>query len=477
MLRMSEDQKASAGISAGQKRAIWVVALIVLYFVIISLPTPNGLTPEGQKALALMVVAVISWITEVVPLAISSLFLVFLQHVIGIMDMGTAVANFINPTLLFVLASFFLAFALEASGLGKRISMKLTVLSGGSPKKVIFYLMAATGVISAFISDVPATAAFFSIGMVLLEKNKCKVGFSNFGKAMMIGIPFAALIGGAATPAGSSLNVLAISLLKSTTNIDLMFTQWSAIGIPFVIVTLPLSWLIINWIFPPELDRLVGIEDIQKEYQALGPLSAKELKFIVIAILLLITWFTEPYHKIPLPVSATIGAALFFLPGIDLLNWNTSKNKIGWDIILLIGAASSLGKTLWEAGTASWLAQTALSGIEGASLITVILFVVVFTILIHLLVPINPAIVSIMVPSLAAFSVSIGMTPALLIIPMAFTVHAAFLLPLDPVPLITYASGHYKMTDFFKAGWPTCILWTVIVTAAMMLLARPMGLL
>ncbi|BAF59718.1 MAG: DASS family sodium-coupled anion symporter [Pelotomaculum sp.] len=474
---LSMDAKNNGnGMSITTKRIVWVIALLAIYFILANLPSPAGLKPEGQKAIALMIVVVIAWITEVVPIAIASLFFLFIQHIIGISPQANAVANFANPTLLFVLASFFLAIALNMSGLSQRISMKLTILSGGSPKKALFYLMAATALISTVISDVPACAAFFPIGLALLEKNNCKVGSSNFGKAMMIGIPFASLIGGVATPAGSSLNVLTLSLLKSTVNIDISFVQWSSVGIPFVIVTVPLTWLLLTWIFRPEIDRLVGIEDIEKDYQALGPMSAKEIKFLVIFVLLLITWFTEPYHKIPLPVSTTIGAALFFLPGIDLLTWENSKHKIGWDTILLIGAASSLGTTLWKSGAATWVAESVLRGIQGASPLVVVLIVVIFTILIHLLVPVNPAIVSIMVPSLAAFAASAGMSPALLIIPMGFTVSAAFLLPLDPVPLITYPSGYYKMPDYFRAGWPASVLWTIIMVAAMLLLARPMGL-
>ncbi|BAF59723.1 MAG: DASS family sodium-coupled anion symporter [Pelotomaculum sp.] len=469
-------EKKIETISVTTKRIVWVIALLLIYFVLANLPAPAGLKPEGQKAIALMVVVVIAWITEVIPIAIASLFFVFMQHVTGVSPQGTAVANFATPTLLFVVASFFMANALNMSGLSQRISMKLTILSGGNPKKALFYIMVATALISSVISDVPACAAFFPIGMALLEKNNCRLGSSNLGRAMMIGIPFSSLIGGVATPAGSSLNVLSLSLLKSTSNIEISFTQWSAIGIPVVIVTIPIVWKILTMIFPPEIERLAGIEDIHKEYAALGPVSAKEIKFLVIFAMMLITWFTEPYHKIPLPVSATIGAAFFFLPGIDLLTWENTKQRIGWDTILLIGAANSLGTSLWQSGAATWLAESALRGIQGASPLMVILFVVVFTILIHLLVPVNAAIVSIMVPTLASLAVGIGISPAFLIIPMGFTVSAAFLLPLDPVPLITYASGHYKMTDYFKTGWPTCIFWTVIVTAAMLLLARPMGL-
>ena len=464
------------GMSPVTKKGIWLIASFIIYFIITALPVPEGLTPVGLKSIALMVVAVIAWIVEIIPIAVSSLVLLFLQHIIGTEKMGPAVQNFASPTVLFVLSSFFLAAALSASGLSKRISMKITMMSGGNPQKAIFFLMAATAFLSTCISDVPAAAAFAPIGLALLDKNNCKLGSSNFAKAMMIGIPFASLIGGVATPAGSSLNVLSLSLLKSTSQIDIGFAQWAAVGIPVVIVTIPFAWKIITMVFPPEMDKLVGMEDVHKEYKELGPISKNEIKFMVIMALMLITWFTETIHKTPLPISATLGAALFFMPGINLLTWDTAKNRVGWDTILLIGAASSLGTTLWNSGAATWLATSALSGIQGASSLVVILFVVVFTILIHLLVPVNPAIVSVMVPTLAAFAVTLGMNPAFLVIPMGFTVSAAFLLPLDPVPLITYSSGHYKMGDYFKAGVPVCVLWTIVMTIAMMVLARPLGL-
>lgn len=469
-------EKANTGMSATKKRAIWIIALLVIYFIVSSLPVSGTLTPEGLKAIALMIVVVICWITEAIPIAIASILFMFLQHIIGVMAMGPAVQNFATPTVIFVLSSFFLAFALAESGFSKRISMKLTVLSAGSPTKAIFYLMAATAILSTVISDVPATAAFFPIGLALIEKNNCKFGTSNFAKAMLIGIPFAALIGGVATPAGSSLNVLSLSLLKSAANIDVSFLTWSAIGIPVVIIMTPIAWFLMTKIFPSEIDKLVGIEDIEKEYAALGGMSAKEKKFITIFVLLLITWFTESIHKVPLPISTTIGAAVFFLPGIDLLTWNGTKNRIGWDTILLIGAANSLGTTLWKTGAAPWIAESVLGGLTSASAFTVILVVVIFTVLIHLLVPVNPAIVSILVPTLAALATTAGLNPAFLVVPMGFTVSAAFLLPLDPVPLITYQANYYKMSDYFKAGWPVSIAWTIIITAAMLILARPMGL-
>lgn len=479
-------EKAAAGMSAVvKKRAIWFIALIVIYFIISSLPANGtveadgkiiGLTPIGLKSIALMVVAVICWITEVIPIAIASILFMFLQHIIGVMPMPTAVANFATPTVIFVLASFFLAFALSESGLSKRISTGLTVLSKGSPTAVVFYLMVGTAFISMFISDVPACAAFFPIGLAMIEKNGCKIGESNFAKAVLIGIPFAALIGGVGTPAGSSLNVLTLSLLQSSANVVVSFSQWATLGIPVVIIITPLVWLALTKLFKPEIDKLVGIEDVKKEYDALGPINKQEIKFIVIFVLLLITWFTESIHKVPLPISSTIGAAVFFLPGIDLLTWGGTKNRIGWDAILLIGAANTLGTTLWKTGAAPWIADSVLGGLTSASSITLILAVVVFTVVIHLLVPVNPAIVSILVPTLCALAVAGGLNPAALAVPMGFTVSAAFLLPLDPVPLITYQAGYYSMGDYFKAGVPASIIWIIVMTVALFVLGGPIGL-
>ncbi len=470
------EKKGTELTSKNIKKLIALLALVVAYFLLAGLPCPNGLNAEGQKAIALMIVVVIAWITEIIPIAISSLLFVFLQHIIGISPQSTAVANFATPTLLFVLASFFLAVALDASGLSRRMSLKLTALSEGSPPKVLLYLMTATAFVSAFISDVPACATFFTIALALLKKNNCSFRTSNFAKLLMIGIPFASLIGGVATPAGSSLNVLTLSLLKSTSNISVNFNQWAAIGIPVVIITIPLVWKLLLWIYPPEIDVLTGMDEIAEEYSRLGKLSPSEVKFIGVLAVLLIAWFTEPIHKLPLPVTTTICSVLFFLPGIDLLNWEFTKNKIGWDTILLIGASNSLGTILWKSGAANWLAEVTLKSVNMSTPLIIVLAVIVFTILVHLLVPVNAAIVSIMVPTLASVAAAMGINPAFLVVPMGFTVSAAFLLPLDPVPLITYSSGYYNMKDYLKAGWPVCIIWSVIMTAAMLVIARPLGL-
>lgn len=462
--------------SVTNKRIMWLVITFAVYFLIVAMPTPAGLTPEGKKAIALMVCAVISWCTLWVPIAMSSLLFVFIQHIVGVAKMGVAIQNFATATLLFVIASFLLAIALAESGLSKRISLYLTMVSKGNPTKAVFLILCATAAVSTVISDPPVAAAFTPICLEIINRNNLEKGKSNMAKVMLIGVTLAALMGGVATPAGSSVNVLALSLLKEAAGIEISFGQWAALGIPFVLIATPLMIKGILMVFPPEIKEMVGMDEVAQEYKSLGALTSKEKKFIVIMLIMLVTWFTESIHKIPLPASATIGAVLFYLPGVDLLTWDNSKAKIGWDTILLIGASSSLGTALVATKAAPWMADLVFSGIKNSGMVIVLLVVILFTIAIHLLVPVAPAIVSIMAPTLAAFAVASGMSPALLIVPMGFCASASYVLPLDPVALITFNQGHYSMGEFFKLGMVGSVVWTIFMLLAMMFIGPMVGI-
>lgn len=477
--------------SKDKKKIFWLVFAIAVYFIVVKLPLSTPLPaeqinamksageviplqPSGQKALAIMFVAVIAWVTDIMPIAISSLVVVFLQVVVGTATTGSAVANFATPTFLFVLSSFFLANAMLASGFSNRLSLKLTIASKGSPTRALLYIILVAGCVSMVISDVPVAAAFFPIGLALVEKNNCGGGKSNFAKAMMIGIPFAALIGGIGTPAGSSLNVQALGLMQSSAGMTISFAKWAILGVPAALILLVVSWMILIVVFKPEISKLEGLDDMDVELKELGSMKPNEVKWVAIMIFLIVIWLTEGYHHLPIPVSTTLGAALFFLPGFGFLDWKTQK--IGWEVLILIGAATSLGTTFYQSGAAAWMANLTLGGLVGASPIIILAVVIVFTIVIHLLVPTNPAIVSILVPTLAAFAADSGINPMLLIVPMALTVSAAFLLPLDPVPLITYNGGHYTFGDFFKAGLPMSIAWLIVILLMTMILGKPLGM-
>ena len=464
--------------SATQKRGAWLIAIIVIYFAMTMGSPPAGMTPEGQKAIALMLCAVISWIFVPIPVAISSLFFVFALPLVKLDGMGPALQKFADPTVFFIIASFMFAIAMGESGISKRISLKIALIADGSPTKSIMYIMCAAGLVSTVISDPPVAAAFTPIALELINRSNCEKGKSNFAKALLIGVSMAALIGGVGTPAGSSINVMALQQLEKFADIKISFLQWTLMGLPFIIIVTPLTAMALTWTFRPEIKVVPGIEDIRKEYQELGALKPKEVKFLALMALLVVVWLTQTFHGYPVPLTATVGAVLFFIPGIDLLTWDTAKNRMGWDIIFLVGTASALAAALFNTGAAEWMAKMSLSGIQGSSEIVVLTVITVFTILVHFIIPVSPSIVAVMVPALAAFAAAAtgNISAALLVVPVGFSASAAFTLPIDPVALITYSHGHYSMGDYFKGGIGASIIWTIFMVLFMYFLAGPIGI-
>ena len=246
---------------------------------------------------------------------------------------------------------------------------------------------------------------------------------------------------------------------------------------PFVIIVIPLTATVLTMIYPPEVKELPGIEDVKEEYRKLGGMTQKEIKFLSIMAFLLVIWLTDGIHGLPLPLTATLGACLFFIPGVDLLTWDNTKDKLSWDIILLSGAACSLAAALGKTGAAYWLATISLSGIQNSSVIIILTMIVVFTIFVHFVLPVSLAIVAVMVPTLVAFAATMPGNPAaLLVIPMGFSASAAYTLPIDPVAMITYVHGYYTMGDFFKAGIGAGVVWTIFLVLTMYFIGGLVGI-
>lgn len=435
---------------------------VVIYIGLSNMPTPQGLTPNGQKALALMIVAVISWIFEVIPIGISAALFAMLMGILGIIPQKDAMASFMIPTVFFIMSAFIIARGFIDTGLGNRISLYVSTLFGTKAEKVLLSFMLPTAIISTVLADIPTAVIFSSMAYTLLKKNDCTPGKSNFGRSVMMGIPIAAAIGGIGTPAGSGLNVLALSLLKSSANVEINFLQWTLIGFPMSIILTLVSWYIIKKMVPSEFENVKGLDDVKKELKNLGGLTLGEKKFIAIFSVTLILWVTQPWNKIDTAVVAIVTATLFFLPGIELCTWEKAKSTVSWDVLLLVGASSSLASALTATKAAPWLANTFLGGLTGLGIVMLLLIVSAFGVFSHLIIPVGNAVLAVAIPVIAVVAAKVGVNPGILTIPIAFTASCVFLIPLDPIPLTTYNYGYWKFSDMAKPGVIISLIWIVL---------------
>jgi len=177
---------------------------------------PRVLSKAGRGLAAIFIAALVLWSTEAIPIALTSLLMVVLPPILKVVtSISGAAVGYTSPVVFFVIGAYCIAFAVVQSGAGQRFALWLFTRSGTNSKRAVFSSMVGTAAISALVSDVPACAIFMALSLPILTKINAQPGSSKMGKAMMIGIPIAALIGGVATPAGSSINLLGIDLLHT----------------------------------------------------------------------------------------------------------------------------------------------------------------------------------------------------------------------------------------------------------------------
>ena len=405
-----------------QKEIFGILTAVLVAGIVLLLPTPAGLPPAGQRMAAIFLAVLVLLVTEAIPVAVTSLLMLIFQPIFGVAPLPEAFTNFINPAFFFVLVMFVIAFAFGSTGLAKRFAYWLIAKAGTESKRVVWVFVIGTGLLSTIISDIPCCAIFMTIALDLFAKLKITPGQSSFAKSLMIGIPMGALIGGVGTPAGSSVNVLGLFLIQQHGKVSVPFLLWMAIGIPMVIILLPLTAWVLTRVFPPEFSSIGELSDIKAEQAQLGKISVSEKKVLSVMAGMLALWIAGTWIRSLDTVLVGIGgAALFFLPGMKLFSWKQAERATGWEILLMGGGISSIGAASAKTGLAKWIVDAALGGLHDWNVVWIIALISLFTVVIHLVLPVSPVINVVLVPPVALLAIASGHHPALYCLPVVFT--------------------------------------------------------
>jgi sodium-dependent dicarboxylate transporter 2/3/5 len=272
------------------------------------------------------------------------------------------------------------------------------------------------------------------------------------GRAFMIAIPVASMIGGMMTPAGSSINLIAISQLELYAGTDVSFVQWMAAGIPMSIVLIPLAWLLAMKVYRPvpvsreKIREFIGkmSEDIPEK------MGAKEKKVVVIVGVMLALWIASSWvSQINVMVVAILGCCVMFLPGIEVLDVDTFLRENSWDAFFLVGTVLSISSAMINNGVSECIAGLIPSLQVSTPVLIAFVAVLIFVSLI--IIPVATSLIPILATTLITVAVNAGVSPALIMMTAAICACNCYLLPLDTVPLITYSKGYYRMTDMAKS--------------------------
>jgi len=497
------------------RRHVGLVLALVLFVFFLAVKPIHGEDPAATASLnrmtAVALLMAVLWITQAIPIPATALLPLALFPLLGLMDSATLAPIYMNDNIFLFVGGFLIAIALERWQLARRIALSIVLVFGSSPRGLILGFMVATAFLSMWISNTATTMMMFPIGLsvILLAKElgRTRVGLTSesagravslgaFPAALMLSIAYAANIGGIATKIGTPPNIVFFGFFQEQfpNAPQPTFTAWMTLGLPFSIVFLAITWLVLTR-FVFRLGKLnigAGQGFIRDELSKMGPMTASERQVLAVFAITALLWITRaPIEEIGFPgwvrglglvrtvggktielvrdggVSITMALTLFLLPsgkqrGERLLD-ATAFQKIPWGIVLLFGGGFALAGGMTSSGLSTWLGYQLepLGGLWPPGIVACVSGMLTFLTELTS----NTATTNMVLPVLKGVSIGANIHPLLLMIPATISASCAFMLPVATPPnAIVFGSGHIPLGKMIRAGLVLNLIGIVLVT-------------
>jgi len=422
---------------------------------VLVLPTPEGLSETGHRALALFIFTGSILALEPAPLPIAALLVPVMQIALGIDTVNNAFAPFGTPVVFLILGSLFLAEALRKHGLTRRLALYAILLSKGRFEYLLLGLMLITGGLSMFVLNTATAAVLIPVAITIAQQLPRPEDGRKALIVLMLAIGYSSSVGAIATMMGSGENAIASGLLAQDSAFG--FVDWMKYGLPVVLLLLPMIWLLLPRIF--KLPRLtIDTQPAAQEIERLGRLSNPEREIIVVLLLSVSLWVTgaslETFFQLPPTIlsSAVVAiGAVALLSLEEIINWNDLRG-VNWGIFFVIGAGLTLGDALTKTGASLWFANLLAPTLEQLpymfSLAVLILLAFALTQFMN-----NVPLGAILTPVLITLAQATGIDPVRLVIPTIFAVALSFTLPSGSARMTLIAvTGAVEGKDMIRSG-------------------------
>ncbi len=445
-----------------------------------------GLGAPAAWTAAVTALCAVWWVTEPVPVPVTSLVPFALLPLTGVLDHKAVAESYGHTLILLLLGGFMLSVAIERAGAHRRMAVALVRLVGRRGQRgLVLGFMLATALSSMWISNTATTLMMLPVAAAVLEQAEARGQREGLRRPLMLGIAYSASIGGLGTPVGTPPNVIFLGVYKEMTGAAMSFLEWMAIGVPVVVVLLPLAWL---WL-TRGLPKQAGSFDLPHP----GPWRSREARVLVVGALTALAWITRtaPFGGWTAQVGApgvgdstiALGAVvlLFLLPsgepgtddrpGPRLLSWDEAR-LIPWGLLLLFGGGIAIARAFDASGLASACGRFLAEDLGVASWPVVVMTAALALVVTFLTeVTSNTATTTLLMPVLAAAGLAAGIDPALLMIPATLSASCAFMLPVATAPnAIIYGSGEVSTAEMAREGVGVNVLGAVVITVACVVL-------
>ncbi len=443
---------------------------LVMFFV-----RPAGMSDEARMVLASTLWIATWWITEAIPIPVTSLLPLVLFPLTNSMKVQDVGKSFGDPIIFLYLGGFMIAVAIEKWGLHRRIALNTILHTGTNSRHIILGFMIATAFVSMWISNTATAVMMLPIGMAIISQLSHDQRPKEFSKALMLSIAYAASIGGMATLIGTPTNLVFAGIVRETYQTEITFLQWMVVGLPVSIVLLVISWIYLTR-FGFKLEGgsvLGGREEIRGMLRSLGKISFEEKVVGIVFSVTALCWMLRSFILTKLipgiddSVIAIAAAMLLFvipsrsMKGTKLIDWKDAAN-IPWGIILLFGGGLAIASGFQSSGLANWIGNQ-MTLMQGIPLLVLIAILVASVTLLSEIAS-NVATAAMILPILVALAAAIGIHPYILMVAATLAASCGFMLPVATPPnAVVFGSGYLSIRDMMKAGvWMDVICITVL---------------
>jgi len=465
---------------------------VLVFLLLYLMPTPSGLTLEGQAAIACFAAALVWWITEPFPNYATSLLLMGLltffngwteDKILGVLGLEVIWLNIL---------AFILCSTLVKTSLAKRIALWIGVKFGHNSLLILLAFIALHLFLTPFIPSTAARTVMVLPVMLVIAQvyGSTAKERNNFGINLFMQNLQGISIFSSGFITGSTCNIVAAAFIFEMGGSRVYYSDWMLGMLPIVIIVMLISWYIgPKFLFKiepedrkPKLEG--GIEYLRQQLQAMGKITPKEIKSAALFLMVLFLWSTDRFHlgwfgfEISAVMAALIGAVIAFIPKVGLLKWNDAD--IPWHVMMFSAGAYAGGLALFSTGAARWAVGSLFDAIglqAGVSFWLVYLIVITFSMYAHLFFTSKTMRSIIMIPIIIAIAQQLGFDPISLALPAAFTLTWVVTLPTNAKPnLILYSTGQFSISDNLKYGLTVVTIGVVVMFVAGFTWFRWMGI-
>ena len=420
---------------------------------------------------AITVICAVWWIFEPIPIPATSLIPLATLPIIGVLTPAQVGESYGSPLVLRRLGGFILSTAMEKSGAHRRVALGMVNLFGGtSSRRLVFGFMAAAAVLSMWISNTATTLMLLPVALAVIERSDD----DNLAIPLLLGIAYAASVGGIGTPIGTPPNLVFREIYWENTGIEIGFLTWMSWGVPVVLIFVPIIAL---W-----LTRRLNHQG-QVDMPKVGAWQTEERRVFIVFAFTALAWITrsQPFGgwktwlDVPGANDASVAllavVAMFLIPngkGSRLLDWETA-GRIPWGMLILFGGGIAIAKAFIISGMSAALGN-ALAGIAGWPILAM-MAVICLCITFLTEMTSNTATTTLMMPILAAAAIAAGIAPEALMVPAAMSASCAFMLPVATAPnTIVFSTGWFTTRLMAREGLVLNFVGVIVISVMCYLL-------